>query len=143
MQKISKLLISEKPFAQLGTQLAEQDALLKLVRGLLPTPVDQHCIRAIPHQDILVLMAESSAWASRLRYLGQDLLQRLKDRQLRFKRIQIKVSVNPRPAVRNKTLRQARPLTMENAKLLHSLAESMTNGELKRALLRLSQHTGG
>jgi hypothetical protein len=141
MQKISKLLISQKPFAHLGNQLAAQETLLNLVRDFLPAPVDQHCIKAIPHKDVLVLLAESSAWASRLRYLGQDLLQRLKNRQVHFKRIQIKISVIPKPSDRKKPLKQARLLTMENAKLLRCLAESMHDEELKLALQRLSQHT--
>lgn len=141
MQKITKLLTSRKSFTLLASRLAEQEALLKLVRGLLPAPVNQHCSRAIPHQDVLVLMADSPAWASRLRYLGQDLLQRLTNRGVCYKRMQIKVSVDASPYQRKKLLKQARPLSVENANMLRCLAESLANGELKLALQRLSQHT--
>lgn len=141
MHSIHKLLISKKTFFHLNRQMEAQETLLKLVRSFLPVPIDQHCIMAIPHQDTLVLMVESSVWASRLRYLSKDLLEHLLNQQIRFKHIQVKVTVNTKPPLQTKQHRQVRCLTPENASMLRSLAESMDYGDLKLALQRLSQHT--
>jgi hypothetical protein len=134
-------LNQRKSFSFLRDQLAAQTDLLNLVRDLLPATVSDHCIRAIPHPDTLTLLAESSAWASRLRYLSQELLQRLNKRQFHFKRIQVRVMVDAQSVSPTPTRRQPIPISVENAKLLRSLASSLGDNELKLALQRLSRHT--
>ena len=141
MQKFANLLIYKKRFAYLQNQLGIQEQLLKQVRETLPSPLDQHCIRAIPQGEVLILLVESSAWASRLRYLGRELLKQLQRRKLRFHRVQVRVSMATRPARQNRSTRRALPLSSENAVLLRSLAESSDDDQLKSALLRLSRHT--
>ena len=141
MRKFSSLLISKNRLTQLQDQLMVQENLLKRVRESLSAPLDQHCIGVIPRGEVLTLLVESSAWASRLRYLARDLLKQLHRRQIHFKRIQIRVSVDTKPLPRRKTSRRAVPLSRENAALLRCLARSMDEERLRAALQRLSRHT--
>jgi len=143
MQNLTNLLIRKKKLAYLQNQLALQEHLLKQVRECLPSPLDQHCTGAIPRGEVLTLLVKTSAWASRLRYLGRDLLAQLQRRQIRFKRLHIKVSVEARLGKPSSTSRRATPLSRENAELLRSLGESQDDDQLKSALQRLSRHTIG
>jgi hypothetical protein len=143
MQKLTNLLFSKRRLTHLQNQLALQQDLLQKIRASLPSPLDQHCLGAIPRGETLILLVESSAWASRLRYLARELIKQLQQRQIRFKRIQVRVSVDRRPVQRRKTSRRAIPLSRENAQLLRCLAESLDDVQLSSALQRLSRHTTG
>jgi len=142
MRKLDNLLISKKTFGYLQDQLALQELLLKQVREALPAPLAPHCSRAIPRGEVLILLVESSAWASRLRYAGRELLRQLQRRRLRFTRVQIRVTLDPRPLPPRTAGRRALPLSAQNAALLQNLAESVDDEGLKTALRRLSRHTG-
>jgi len=142
MRKLDNLLISKKTFGYLQDQLALQELLLKQVREALPAPLSPHCSRAIPRGEVLILLVESSAWASRLRYAGRELLRQLQRRRLRFTRVQIRVTLDPRPLPPRTAGRRALPLSAQNAALLQNLAESVDDEGLKTALRRLSRHTG-
>ena len=143
MQKLTNLLISKKRLSHLQHQLAIQEQLLIQVRESLPPPLDRHCIGAIPQGEELTLLVQSSAWASRIRYLSRELLKQLQRRQLRFKQVHIRVSIDTKPSERIKTSRRAKPLSTENAQLLRSLSETLDDDQLKPALQRLSRHTAG
>jgi hypothetical protein len=141
MKKLTKLLFSQGRLRDLQHQLAAQEQLLQQVRACLPSPLDRHCLGAIPRAEVLILLVESSAWASRLRYLASELLKQLRRRQIRFKRIQIRVSVDTLSLPIRKTSRRAIPLSSDNAKRLRDLAASMDDDQLRSALQRLSRHT--
>jgi hypothetical protein len=78
-----------------------------------------------------------------MRYLGRELLQQLQRRRIRFRRIQVRVSISRQPVPRKTISRRARPLSRENAQLLQALAESLDDDRLKSALQRLSRHSQG
>ena len=143
MQNITNLLIKKKKLSYIKHQLAIQEHLLKQVQECLPSPLDRHCISAIPRGEVLSLLVRSSAWASRLRYLSRELLEQLRHRQIRFKRIHIQVSVDTRLGKPTTTSRRAIPLSRESAELLRSVGESLDDEQLNAALQRLSRHTAG
>ncbi|MGD8588212.1 MAG: DciA family protein [Chromatiales bacterium] len=143
MQKLTNLLFSKRRLNYLQNQLTLQEKLLQQVHACLPSPLDQHCLGAIPHGKTLILLAESSAWASRLRYLAGEILKQLKHREIRFERIQVRVSIERRLVQPKRPSRRALPLSRENAQLLRCLAESLDDAQLSSALQRLSRHTTG
>lgn len=140
MKPLNKFLNSAKTLAGIKAQLAEQEAIIEQLQGILPPPMVEHCVRAIPKNGDLVLLVDSSAWASRLRYFSPQLNRQLQQNGLAVRRIQVKVTlVNSRNAHRER-MRRINPLSPSNAKLLKSVAESLDDNELRMALLRLSTH---
>jgi hypothetical protein len=140
MKPVNDLLNSARPLSWLSKKLAEQQSLLKQVRLLLPSPLDDHCSSAVLQNGKLVLLADSPVWASRLRYLSHNLQQQLGQKGFTIRRIQSKVSIPEDLVKQQQKTRPIRPLSQANADLLRSVAESMENQDLKNALLRLSRH---
>lgn len=140
MKPVHQLLNSGKALNRLGRQLATQDELLKLVRSGLPTPLNEHCMSAIRHEDNLTLLADSPVWASRLRYLSRNLQQRLRQTGVKILNIKVKVCIMERPFTSSRMTREATRLSLGNAELLRSVGECTQDKGLRDALLRLSRH---
>lgn len=141
MKPVHQLLSSGKALTRLGRQLAVQDELLNLVRSLLPHPLDEHCMSAILHENSLTLLADSSVWASRLRYLSRNLQQKMSKTGVKIINIKVKVCIVERPFGSTRRPHKATRLSPANAELLRAVGECMQDEGLKDALLRLSQHT--
>jgi hypothetical protein len=90
---INKFLLENNTLASLITQSREQEALLKQVRTLLPDPLNQHCRAAVLHDQFLILYADSSAWASRLRYFCRNLSRHLQQQGVIVQKISIRVLI--------------------------------------------------
>ena len=140
MKPLHTLLRSRRVLAQLGSKLAQQDSFLRRVRDLLEPPLAHHCTGAILHGAVLTLLVESPVWASRLRYLAPQLHKQLSRQGIALQRINIKIALQGHTPAQRKHPR-ARPLSLQNAQLLQSTAEGMSDDKLKAALLRLSRHT--
>ena len=140
MKSLHKLLKSRKALAQLGKKLAEQNSLLLRIQALLEPALAHNCTGAILHGNVLSLLVESPVWASRLRYLAPQLQRQLKHQGLVLQRIHVKIALQGHRPSRQRYL-LARPLSRQNAQLLESTAEGMSDDRLKAALLRLSRHT--
>ena len=141
MKSINKLLAAGKTLATIDTRLAEQKALLEQLRAIMPLSMAEHCIWAVHNRNgILVLMADSPAWASRLRYLSTKLSQKLRQIGYPVTRIQVKVTILNNPPIQQKIMRRANTLSLSNAKILNSIAESVDDEKLSTALMRLSRH---
>ena len=86
-----------------------------------------------------MLYADSSAWASRLRFVSRNLIRELQQHDhVGIKQITVRIFIPDRARKlkpRSKTL-----LSKENAKLLQQTAESIGDPALGAALLRLSRH---
>jgi hypothetical protein len=62
------------------------------VRSLLPEPLASHVTGAVLHGDTVVVLVDSAAWASRLRFHGPELVERLAPRyDGAVSRVQVKV----------------------------------------------------
>jgi hypothetical protein len=128
---------------QLVNHCARLQRLTRIVRELLPAPLNQHCQVANIRDQHLILIADSSVWATMLHYHAPALLQQLN--QLpgleHISNIRTRISphyhgtsgVNPSPAM----------LPESTAALIGNLADSMSNPALKKALLKLARHSAG
>jgi hypothetical protein len=141
MKPINKLLTAGKALASMDARLVEQKILLEQVRSILPLSMAEHCVWANPNsKGDLILMVDSPAWASRLRYLSPKLSLQLRQNGHPVRRIQVKVTILNMSPMQQKKIRRANPLSISNAQILSSVAESLDDEKLSSALLRLSRH---
>lgn len=131
-------LRSSPLMAELTASMQEQARLLSLVRSLLPESLRDHCLFVCSSARGLIIYTESSAWASRLRYLSNDLRQKLRDQGLHFAKINVRILLSERPKPRS--IRSANNLSENNAKLMKAVAQDIQDPDLRRALERLSRH---
>ncbi|KRT54562.1 Protein of unknown function (DUF721) [endosymbiont of Ridgeia piscesae] len=137
---VEEIIGTRSAFATLSKQLEIQKSLLRRVSSYLPPPLDQHCLGAIPGKGTLTLLTDSPVWSSRLRFLTDALLRRLRNDGVAFGRIIVKVVSTQSPdAVAQHPPRRAR-LSHMSAELLRDTAEHTSDEKLKQALLRLSSH---
>ncbi len=90
----------------------------------------------------LVLYTGSPAWATRLRFLSQDLMRRLGERESlpQIRRIRVRVCM---PLAREQEVRQRKPsLSRRSAGLLEEVAADLDHEGLRSALRRLARHGG-
>jgi hypothetical protein len=90
---INKFLQENTTLASLIADSRRQEALLQQVRTLLPEPVNHHCCAAILREQRLILYADSSAWANRLRYLTHNLNSHLQQQGVIVHKISVRVLV--------------------------------------------------
>lgn len=119
-----------------GTQLARIDKLLK---KSLPAELRPHCQLANIKGNTLILLANSTVWASRIRYQGPQLLKTLQQNE-RFKHItELQLRIQPQTGITrgNRIPRQA-SMSSEAASYLQQFAESVDDADLRSALERLA-----
>lgn len=130
---------SAPAFRELRANLIQQEELLALVRSQLPESLQQHCLATqLKEKGLLILHAESSAWASRLRYFSRDLRIKLQDKGLKTRKIEVRVFI--RDPQQKRPARHLHRLSAENARLIEATAESIQDPDLRAALQRLSKH---
>jgi hypothetical protein len=117
---------------------AELQRLTEAVRALLPMPLDEHCRAASLHGDALVLVCDSPAWATRLRYQAPSLLDELQRRcGLRARTLRVRVSPEETPPIAPP--RRRLRLSAASAELLEQTAQATEDTALRAALLRLAR----
>ncbi|NOX08966.1 MAG: DUF721 domain-containing protein [Gammaproteobacteria bacterium] len=123
---------------QLQRQIKQSDNLTDLLHEIIPFAMHQHCQAGILHDKLLVIITNSAAWATRLRYLTPQIIQHMKKRY-RAPINKIQVKIRPQAKEPQKPTRQATTLSKENAELLKKTANSIQDPELAEALLKLSR----
>lgn len=121
------LLQHTQQLKQLNAQLAH----------LLPLPLSLHCTAAGVSQQTLTLLAESSAWATRLRLQAPSIIRGLQSFNIRT----LTVKIQPVQKAATATSRSRPKMSTDTANLLNDLAETTSDPKLKSALLRLAQNT--
>lgn len=124
-RRLSSLLGKTPHLDHLVRMLRQQQALLREIQTLLPPPLDRHCLHARVSGDSLVIHVDSPAWASKMRFHAQILLQAARDRAPNLKKVSVRilqpVSGQPGPS---KPARHKIP----------SLVEAIDDEELRRLL---------
>jgi len=116
------------------------EALNRTLRGCIPAPLNQHCQVANLRDNILILHADSSAWALKLRYSSRVLLQQLRQRGVPgLNAIEVKVRPHNAAIRRPEKIRHAH-MSGKTAQLLDSIASDISDDRLKVALQRLARH---
>ena len=97
---IKELLESPKKALELlRVSAARAEGVLEEVRGTLPGPLAEHLLAASFEEGVLVLVADSGAFATRLRYAAAQSREALEARLgVSLARIRLKVRGRPDPA---------------------------------------------
>lgn len=73
LKSVRHLLIDKPTLKSIERETAAQQTLLAAIRNLLPADLAAHCVAARLAGDRLVLHSDSPVWASRLRFLSNEL----------------------------------------------------------------------
>lgn len=117
----------------------EQAVLLQRIQGMIPHPLNSHCIAAVQKETQLIIYVDSAAWASRLRFTTRQLSGQLKSANLKIDRVIVRVMVRTKPV--QKPRPPIRLLSAENANLINQTADGLDDPDLSAALKRLGRHT--
>lgn len=107
------------------------------LQSLLPAELAAHVQIANLRGTQLVLTADGSAWASRLRYLSADLLRQLQTAGWSCQHIDVKVASRFAPPSNPK---KPRSISATARHLLQQTAQHIDDPELAAALARLARH---
>jgi len=141
--KINHLLGTGR-LAGLLARSRQQRKLDTLLSELLPDPLKAHCRILSISNSVLVLAADSPVWAARLRFHAPQLVRQLARRES-GKRHTIHVRV--RPPETDLPMPPRKPVTgrpgTQGVAALQQAAQSVSDPELKTALLRLARRDTG
>ncbi len=136
---LQRYLDSSPPLVRLARQAKQAKQLLERVRTCLPTDLAPHLSAARARDNILVLYAESSAWASRIRYATPRVRRDLSE----FREIRIRIHPLETAASKPAGGKARRVLVDETAAMISAIATMISDPELSQALKHLASHRDG
>ena len=137
--------ILEQPGNQLTKLMAKVNKLNELnqyLSDILPLKLAKHCKIANFTGDELVLVVDNSTWATRIRYMSPDLVEKFREIPELQQINSIKTIIRADIKKDNKQQEEAtKPqLSKENAQFILSVAKNIKDKKLKEALLRLAEN---
>ena len=138
---IHKLLRAQKSnVAELVTQARQLGHLSDIVQAMLEPSLADHCHLAHFDGSRMVLVADSPAWAARLRFSLDTLVSQLKQYSNKFHGLsKIEVAVRPELPDLPQPDVVKRAISVEAAQYIEESAQGIEDTELKQALRRLAQ----
>ena len=86
-------------------------------------------------EETLTVLTRSAAWASRLRFFGNDMLSILRQRGIKVRTVKFSVSVKPKPEDLIRPIPpNERRISETSLDLLETTARDMENNELRKSL---------
>ncbi|MDF7670546.1 DciA family protein [Orbaceae bacterium ESL0721] len=129
--------------SQIHKQTIALAKLTRMVKTLLPSPLNEHCRVANYRQGLLILEVSSASWLSRLKYEQSDLILGIRQKLLpALSSIQYKINpdLTHKPVVNKQpTESLSSKMTLQSAFYLHMLAEHAPE-KLKKQLIKLANH---
>jgi hypothetical protein len=138
--KVKRILSNSPHLRRLLQNGSEQHKALDTIKNLLDKQVASHCISAAFGEGRVKIFTDSAAWASRLRFQSQSLLQQLKTQGHPVQQLDVRVYLDnlKKPAPRKKPANKP-VLSRSAANLLLETAEGLSDDEqLSAALKRLA-----
>lgn len=111
----------------------------QVLRTYLDTPLAQHCQVANIKEGSVVIVADSPAWAAKLRFQVAGMLESLNKTQSFGTLRAIRVKVSPLSEILPPAPVEQRTLSEHAAVVLKSAAYATEDAELRAILLRLAQ----
>jgi hypothetical protein len=137
-KRIGQYLDSSAGVGRLASQAACLLAIRQVLAGALPEPLRQSCAIANYKQGKVIVLAENSAVAARLRILAPSLVELLGETGLNVTGLKVEVQ----PGVRSRmqvTEKKTLLLSSTAACALERAARQLPEGELKRAVGALAR----
>ncbi|MDP6184684.1 MAG: DUF721 domain-containing protein [Gammaproteobacteria bacterium] len=138
--RLDAIVTQNSILRQLFRQAAEHRDLDLRIKRLLDEPVQSHIRVAVVRDGNLVLVADSPAWAAKLRYQIPDLRRRMHENTAfpEIEAIRVKVAKSDTPRQPDVRPPQS-PLSRGAAEGVKRQAESVKDPVLREALLRLTE----
>ena len=141
-KKIHKYLSGSKDeLEKLITRAVEISHLNAKLHSILDNPLKNHCNIANYSDGNLIVLTDSPAWISRLRYQIPSLLKHLQQLPEFNELIQIKLRIQPKYTERKKRQLHREPISKIAASCLTTLADSVQDTELEAILRQLASHS--
>lgn len=125
------------PLARVIATAGELERVDRKLRGHLPAELAVRSRVANLRNGVLVLAAESSAWAARLRYLSRDIVQTAR-KKCRLEVHEVEVRVSPTSAPSPQGGPPPRRLSRRAAEHLRNAADTAGDPELAALMQRLA-----
>lgn len=135
--------LRDSPLHDLLAHARRLEQIQRLLLRLLETPLAQHCRIADLRQGRLLLHADASAWATKMRFQAPSLLERLRRALPGEPILSIQVQVRLPDAPARTGRRAATPMSAANAEALRDMAAGIVDPGLKAALMRLARRGRG
>jgi hypothetical protein len=116
--------------------------LQRRLRALLAPPLNDHVTVANCRKGALIIHADSAAWAARLRFRIPDILAGFKETPPDAAIQSVRIKVRPPDSTQPPPPAQL-TISDDTARLLQSVAESISDPDLRASLLRLHRHRRG
>lgn len=126
--------------AHLVTKAKQLGKLNQEFLKFVPTPVNQHVELANIQGNQIFVIADSPAWAAKLRYMSQTIIPSL-NKNIQYFQYVKRISVSSRPVSYPKNTsqkRQQRQISTSAKACLLEMADSLEDGKLKTSLYRLA-----
>ncbi len=137
MRSIDQLIDGDGTLRGLARAVAAHNALLERVRAVLPAELRAHCVTAALEDRELHLLADTAAWATRLRYFGRELARSLNGAGLHVSAVKVRVlPAEPAPAPAKHL--PTRP-SADAARCVEDSAAGLDDPALRAALERLGR----
>ncbi len=114
----------------------------RILTQILPQPLHEHCQVANINNRVITISTDNAVWATQLRYQHQTITKALQASP-NFKQIEfVKIRLSPPKTQKVKPCRT--PLMSATVSdTINASANSVTNPQLKEALLRLAKNRSG
>ncbi len=134
---LSRLIDQRHGLLDQGRRIARLNAALS---RLLPAGLAGHCRVANLRDGILVLAADSPAWASRLRFHADKLLKSL-NKECDLGAGRVRTIVVPAAALPTRRPIPRKPISSHTARLIEQCADGIGDPALQAALRRLARRS--
>ncbi len=137
--KIRALLKCNSLIKGMLSDAVQQQSLQRRICELLPDSVRLHCMAVLMEEDRLLIYADSSVWASRLRYFSRNLKSQLSEQGVTVTKITVRVMLN-NPILKKMRHLKTPVMSSASSELIQQAAASIADPELSAALQRLAKH---
>ena len=129
----------DNDLAKLMRRAKALNNLNKVICGILPPNLKDHCTVANIRNKQLIILAESATWATLLRYEQGNILAQLHQNP-KYKVIEaIKIKLAPVEHASQVLFRRPRTPNPDARQAIHSLADSIEDEELRASITRLAK----
>lgn len=129
------------PLGNLMRQVHFLADLARKLESFLGAPLNRHCVLANYTANTLVLHSDSSAWASRLRYLAPRIKEFMQNECALAGLQTIRIKVSPAPGHTQRSNYKRLLLDRHVSAVIRQSALSVTDEKLRNLLLEISTHT--
>ena len=116
-------------------------ALEQKLRSFLPSPLDKHCKVSCLSNHSILLVTDSSVWATKLRFMTPEILNFMKSQCSSARLKSVRISI--RPDIYTRTGQSGRKFTLSTAAsiIIKNIANNIHDDELRSSLHKIARHS--